>query len=114
MKKDLINSVVFIAVCSMLLLVSILGLIVFGITIYKGTGDYSPIIIATAASIVLMVGGLALIKEVHEELFNMTVTTCEDCNTSFEMSKVEKQVEYTIYGRMYVDYKCPHCKTSLF
>jgi hypothetical protein len=113
MKKTRLNSVVFVIICSLLLLVAVGGIILYGFSMYRHTHQIGTLIASAIGAIVMSVCGSALAFHAHEDIFANIPILCEGCNESFERTQVEKQIEHTVYGKMYVEHRCPYCKASL-
>lgn len=113
MKKTRINSIVFVAISSILLFIGVLFA-----TIYAIEQIFTAHLIIVGSVILLCamlgaIGGVLLIKHSHDSLFGDILSECTDCNEMFDPEKVEKQVEHTIYGHMHVSYRCPNCRTAI-
>lgn len=108
MKQTRINSMLFIGIGGILLAAITIPMFLWAFTMQTLTATVGVII----AIIVVIIVGLSLLLHCHNMLFDDMLTYCLDCNNCFKESEIEKQIEYT-FGKMYISYRCPHCRASM-
>ncbi len=115
MKKTRTNSIMFITISVILLIISVGLCFNQGVLIYyvdNTRESHSIGICLMLTSIVLLIVGSIIIKEIHESKFDDVITTCDECEAEFESQKAIKKHRQGIFGAD-ITYHCPSCKSEI-
>lgn len=112
MKRNHKNSIIFVAVSSVLLAAACIALALGGIHLYVKSQSFVGPIVMTLILIVLCFAGILAIHEAHSRIFYDMRESCMSCFAQFEKKEIKKQTEHTPTG-VFILHKCPSCDSTL-